>query len=116
MEPDTKFELLVERLESAVEKRPSADPVGRVVSIVQLVVLIAGIAGIFLVAGRRDQQLTTVTEHVQKQDAALDSLRAITADLARTTASNSSVLAERSTRLQAIEGRLRQLERDMDSK
>jgi len=69
----------------------------------QLVVLVIGVAGIFLTIGRKDALLDANAQQISE-------LRSICADLARVTGSLSSTDAEHSAKITSIERRLDRLE------
>lgn len=69
----------------------------------QLIVLVIGVAGIFLTIGRKDAQLDANAQQISE-------LRSICADLARVTGSLSTTDAEHSAKLTSIERRLDRLE------
>jgi len=69
----------------------------------QLVVLVIGVAGIFLTIGRKDALLETNAQQISE-------LRSICSDLARVTGSLSSTDAEHSAKITSIERRLDRLE------
>ena len=76
---------------------------GSTIQMLQLVVLIIGVAGIFLTIGRRDQ----VLEQNQTQ---VSDLRLICSDLARVVGSLSMSDASQTEQLRSIDQRLNRLE------
>jgi hypothetical protein len=77
---------------------------GQVVGVLQLIVLIIGIAGLFTIIGKRDQQLTqTVSD--------LDKLAVVVNDLARAQTSSAVNDVNHSKSLEDIQRRLGELER-----
>jgi len=76
---------------------------GSTIQMLQLVVLIIGVAGIFLTIGRRDQ----VLEQNQTQ---VSDLRLICSDLARVVGSLSISDASQTEQLRSIDARLNRLE------
>lgn len=77
---------------------------GQVVGILQLIVLIIGIAGLFTLIGKRDQQLTQVVSD-------LDKLAVVVNDLAKTQTGAAVNDVAQSRSLEDIQRRLGELER-----
>lgn len=74
------------------------------IQILQLAVLVIGVAGVFLTIGRRDQIIESSQSNIVE-------LRGICADLARVVGSLSISDASTAAQLQAIDARLDNLER-----
>ena len=86
------------------EQNPrNQNALGSTIQMLQLVVLIIGVAGIFLTIGRRDQ----VLEQNQMQ---VSDLRLICSDLARVVGSLSISDASQTEQLRSIDARLDRLE------
>jgi 3-dehydroquinate dehydratase len=77
-----------------------------VVGVLQLIALVIGVAGLFTLVGKRDQQLTQV-------GADLDKLAEVVNDLAKSHASVAVNDAMQAAALQDIQRRLNEIERSM---
>lgn len=73
------------------------------IQVLQLIVLMIGVAGVFLTIGRRDAELDTNSKQIFE-------LRSICSDLARVTGSLSVTDASHTAQLRAIETRIDRLE------
>jgi len=78
--------------------------VATVLSALQLGVLVVGVAGMFMMIGRRDQQLTEATTDIEK-------LAGVVNDLAKAQASSAVLDAVHAKELQQIQQRLIEIER-----
>ena len=78
-------------------------PLATVLQFAQLVVLVVGVAGVFLAMGRRDATLDSNSTQISE-------LRSICSDLARVTGSLSVTDASHTAQLRAIETRIDRLE------
>lgn len=83
--------------------QPRAVSVQTVLQWAQLLVLIIGVAGVFMTVGRKDAVLEANSTQIAE-------LRSICSDLARVTGSLSSTDAAHSTQIASIEKRLDRLE------
>jgi len=86
-----------------VTEQPRPVAVQTVLQWAQLLVLVIGVAGVFLTIGRRDATL-------EQNSAQIAELRSICSDLARVTGSLSSTDVAHSTQIAGIEKRLDRLE------
>jgi len=82
---------------------PSKSSIGQTIQVIQLIILIIGVAGMFTLIGKRDQQLTQVSTDVDK-------LASATADLAKTQARVSINDAIQERTLEEIKRRIDALE------
>ena len=85
------------------DQNSNKSPLGGTIQVLQLVVLIVGVAGIFLAIGRRDQA-------IDQSQQAISDLRQISSDLARAVGSLSISDASQMAQLQSIERRLNLIE------
>ena len=85
---------------------PVKGTMSQVVQVLQLVALIVGVAGMFALIGKRDQQLTQVSTDLDKLAVAVN-------DLAKAQASSAISSAMQEKSLEDIQRRLNNLERNM---
>lgn len=79
----------------------------QVVGVLQLVALIIGVAGMFLVVGKRDQQLTHVSTDLDKLAGAVNDLARAQASAAVNDATHARSLEDILRRLNNIEGTMK---------
>lgn len=86
---------------------PSRTSVGQTIQVLQLIILIIGVAGMFTLIGKRDQQLTQVNTDVDKLASAVVDLAKTQARVSINDAVQERALEEIKRRIDALESRSR---------